>query len=745
MSTPAPAPYIASQANLQRTPIYKAKFDSWDMPYSTVPVNIIIDAINETDSVSDTFAISETKTYVLEDDYPHINNSVVGDLFAFSHLQTIATTKPYASEFSGQQSQVFPEQGHSSIGSVTFILTDVSEYVTEMVMGGVLGDRVQLFAGFDEIDEADYWLFFTGIVAEVRLTDDLAGYEFTIYTTQSLLNRQVFNVALSTLTAELTAGFETAFSIDPTLGLIEGLGVYVKIDDEIFWCDVIDSSIGYIGILARAQAGTVAAAHAIGAEVREVLHLGPAHPMTILLGLYQNTDKSGCGLNPTYIDMAGISAAIPLIGTIYQMEFWITEPENAMEWAEREIFQALGCYPVNKSDGRNSLVVFHAPSADEAIAGLDHDAIVHDGSRMMMTWSVGRDGSLGQVINDVTFKFDWNPISNQFEGSFEFPRQASIDRFGLRPLLIESKGLYSTIDNTLTLIEARALAILNRYENGCPLVQLSTLLQNNLIEPGAIITLTSDKLPNRFTKARGVSEALFEVVNRNIRFSEGLVDFDLLHTSFSDLARDDFNRANVLWSDDPLLGTASLWISYAQDLQGIRIESNQLFLGRGGTKIIPSGSGHGIAVRTQNYGVNQSSQFTFKGVSGSGGFSGPAVRGNYTFASAPPDYLVELTGYAAVYDTIAHEITLRYYENTDPTASTGTELAVYPVTLVYGDQVRIDVRGANLRIFLNDTLVIGPIHHDALSAGLVGGLSNYTGSAGGILWDDWVGGDNGWA
>jgi hypothetical protein len=741
----APAPYITSQANFQRTPIYKAKFDSWDMPYSTVPINIIINAVNDTDTVSDTFAINETKTYVLEDDYPHINNSVVGDLFAFSHLQSIATTKPYASDFSGQQSQVFPEQGHSSIGSITFVLTDVSEYVTAMVMGGVLGDRVQLFAGFDDIDEADYWLFFTGIVAEVRLTSDLAGYEFTVYTTQSLLNRQVFNVAISKLTTPLTAGFEVDFSIDPTLGLIEGLGVYVKIDDEIFWCDVIDAATGHIGILARAQAGTVAAAHAVDVEVREVIHLGPAHPMTILLGLYQNTDKTGCGLNPTYIDMAGIAAAIPLIGTIYQMEFWITEPANAVEWAESEIFKPTGSYPVNKSDGRNSIVVFHAPSADEAISTLDHDAIVHDGSRILMTWSMGRDGSLGQVINDVTFKFDWNLVTGQFEASFQLERQSSIDRFGRRPIVIESMGLRSDIAETLSLIETRALAIVNRYENGCPLVQLTTLLNQELIEPGEIVMLTSDKLPNRFTKTRGVVEALFEVVNRNIRFSEGLGDFDLLHTSFSDLARDDFNRANVLWLDDNLLGTDAAWSAYAQDTQGIRIEDGQLFLGRGGTKLQPAGSGNGIVVRNQNYGANQSSQFTYKNTAGSGGFSGPLVRGLYVFASSPANYLEEVTGYAGMYDTIAGELSLRYYDHEDPTASTGTELAVYPVTLVDGDTVRIDVRGTNLRVFVNDALVIGPIIHTALTAGAVGGLSNYNSTAGGTLWDDWVGGDNGWS
>lgn len=742
---PASAPYLATQAQLQRTPTYKVKFDSWDVPYSTHPIRLFIDSIDESNSVADTFTIDEAKEYEMADDFPHIDQSVVGDLFAFSASSGVATSKAYAGFFEGQQSQVFPEQGHSSIGSVTFMLTDVNGDATNLVMSGILGERVQLYAGFDDIDEEDYLLFFTGVVASIR-SENLAAYEITVYSSQSLINRQVFNVSMSTLAVALTDDNVISLQYDIAAGIIDGFGIYVQIDDEIIWLGTIDISTGTALIIERGALGTTAAAHAIGAEVHEMIRLGPAHPMEILLGLYQNTDKTGVGLDPSYIDMAGISAAIPLIGAAYQMEFRITQPENAMQWAEREIFQPLGAYPVTKSDGRNSIVVFTAPAAEDSVATIDHDSIVFDGQRPMLTWELGRDGSLGQIINDVTWLFDYHPITGSFASSAQFIRPASIDRFGAYPMVIESRGLRSDLPNTLVLLAARALQLLNRYENGCPVVRLTTFLQKELIEPGEIIGLTSALLPNRGTKTRGVTEELYEVVNRNIRFASGQVDFDLLNTSFSALSRDDFNRADVDWSADLDLNSDGAWSAMAQDSRGIHIDDGELYLGRLGTKVIVAGGGHGAMVRTQVIGANQSSELTFRSVSGSGGFSGPSVRTSFVFSNSPGTHLVSMSGYAAMYDSIAEEITLRLYNGTDPTISTGLQLAdAYPVTLVAGDKVRIDVRGSNIRVYVNDVLVIGPIHNTVQTTNYPGAMSNYGGTAGGILWDDWSGGDTGFA
>ena len=741
---PASAAYLATQSRLQRTPIYKVKFDSVDVPYSTHPIRIFSDSIDEAHTVADTFTIDETKTYEMADDFPHIDQSVVGDLFAFSASTAVSTSKAYAGLFEGQQSQVFPEQGHSSIGSVTFVLTDLDEDVTNLVMSGILGERVQLFAGFDDIDEEDFLLFFTGVVASIR-SENLASYEITVYSSQSLINRQVFNVYASTLTAAITADSLASFFYDTASGDYVTFGAYFQIDDEIIHVGLMGS--GGAAMVERGAFGTTAAAHASGAAVREVIRLGPAHPMEILLDLYQNTDKTGVGLDPSYIDMAGISAAIPLIGAAYQMEFRITQPENAMQWAEREIFQPLGAYPVTKSDGKNSIVVFAAPSAEDSVATIDHDSIVHDGQNPMLRWSLGRDGSLGQIINDVTWRFDYNPVTDNFAASAQFVRQASIDRFGAYPLVIESRGLRSELPNTLVLIAARALQLLNRYENGAPLIQLTTFLQEELIEPGEIISLTSALLPNRGTKTRGVTEALMEVVNRNVRFASGQVDFDLLWTSFGELSRDDFNRADVDWSNDATMGTGipGLWTAMAQDTRGIHIEDNELYLGRLGTKIIVAGGGHGVIQRTQTVGANQSSQLTFRGVLDSGGFSGPSVLTDFIFAASPSPHLSVMWGYAAMYETATNELSLRFYNGTDPTISTGDELAVYPVTLVAGDTVRIDHRGTNLRVYVNDVLVIGPIIHTVLTSGWPGAMSNYGGTAGGIFYDDWRGGDTGFS
>lgn len=276
-----------------------------------------------------------------------------------------------------------------------------------------------------------------------------------------------------------------------------------------------------------AGVATVAAAHSAGATVREVIHLGPAHPMDLLEDVYTNTDKSGLSIDAAFVDSTTIAAVKASLGSSYKMEFVLDAQVNAKRWLEENIFRPLGLYPRTTGAGLLSVVEVAAPgSADDTI---DHDSILaNDQGAPILTW----DQNLESVINSVKFEYGYNFLSGQFTASKEFTDDDSIDRYGKKPIVIQSYGLYPHLAGALAFIEARAAALLERYANGAPKVTAQVLMFKNLIEPGDILGVTSDLLPKRSTGTRGVSGELMEVINREIVFAEGVVNLTLLDTGW---------------------------------------------------------------------------------------------------------------------------------------------------------------------------------------------------------------------
>ena len=186
-----------------------------------------------------------------------------------------------------------------------------------------------------------------------------------------------------------------------------------------------------------------------------------------------------------------------------------------------------GTYPRVTGDGKLSAVAIAAAGA--SALSLTHDNIVADGSgKPIITF----DRNLPSVINVVLIRFDWDCILEQFLSAKEYTDAASIAIFSRKPLVIESKGLKSALAGTLDFIEARAAALLARYSNGAPAVTVRTFLQNHLVEPGDIVDITTDFLPDPTTKQMGVTAADTEVLSREVKFAEGCVDLQTQWTGY---------------------------------------------------------------------------------------------------------------------------------------------------------------------------------------------------------------------
>lgn len=676
----------------------------------------------------------------------------------------LAGSLDYMQLSSSIAAEITPQEGRSTIGSITIILEDVSGEITDLIGEGIGGDTVTFEAGFADIAIADYAVFFTGLVENFKLTSDLTAYEITVRDPQSLVNKQIFETAVGALTAVLAGaaadtfvhmvlapgssvavpftnqlnnaamttvldnawgvGNYTIVSTTATVGSTITIGStsffkssgYVLVDQEVI-AYTGKTATTFTG-LTRASKGSTISTHVVGARVEELLVFGPKHPMDILLDVYQNTDKTGLGIAASLIDTAQIAVVKTAIGT-YEMEFRVRGHVNAKEWLENEIFKPLACYPRTTGAGKLSITRYAEPVSSAVVDTIDHDCIVSDDDGApILTW----DGNFDSLINDVTFKYDQD-VNLDFQASLNFTDQLSITTFGRRPLVISSNGFRSSLTGTTTLITALASQILLRYRIGAPAVTARCFLQKNLLQAGDIVQVTSVLLPNRFTKARGVTSTMFEVTNRTIDFRSGYADMELLWTSFQDLARDDFSRANTVSLD---LDRPSQWYASYLAPSLISINSDSLAL-----------LGHGFLWHVQTFGDDQISELAY--FSSGGGFSGPAVRQNKAGTYA------NYTGYAALYDVDNTRIQLRKYVGVDLTAATGTQLGSnYAVTLVAGDRVRIHVIGTTLNVYLNDVLIIGPITDAAITGGSVGAVTN-EGAGASLKWRNWRGGDSGWA
>ncbi len=449
---------------------------------------------------------------------------------SYATHRTASVSKAYMQLPKGVAAQIVPEKGQSSVSSITFVLTDFNGEITSLIGLGLGGDMVALKAGFVGLPEVDFATVFTGIVDNFKLTPDLAGYEITAHSPDILANRQVFEVATTVLDGAID---DVVVEIPVVYAQFFLAAGYALIDGEIV--QYASKTDGALSGVTRGVLGTTAAAHASTATVQELIRLGPAHPFDIRLSVLQNTDKTGLSIDPALIDLvnaaavkADIDASNPNPGEPYLMEFRITARENAKQFLENEIHAPTATYPITTAGGLMSMRQFRQPSA-AGTEVLDHDSILGGGGNpLAMAW----DGNLSSVINDVTYLYDYDVVSDEFQNSVPLSSAASIAQYGKRAIVIAARGIRSELPGSDSMVALRAAAILNRYKDAAPLVTATTILQKGLVEPGDIVRVTSALIPNRFTLARGVTNSLMEAIQRANNYSVGTASFTLLWTGF---------------------------------------------------------------------------------------------------------------------------------------------------------------------------------------------------------------------
>lgn len=516
--------FTTAQSSLQRKPIYYADFGLAPVTFSTHRVRVRNVTVNDTDTVDELFTLDEFKAYTDSEFFPFVDKSPVGDFFPHTITWTLATSYAYMHlPTTIAPAQVLPEQGRSSVGSISLTVEDEGARVTD-VMTALMGWPVTLYGGFADMEKDDYIPLYKGTVQSVRLTSGLTGYEMQVHNTQAQLNRQLFQGGRALILEALTTT-SGGLTMSPALADNFNSTGYVLIGSEVIKFKKLTG--GAFTLTQRAAFNSILSAHSINAPVSEIFPLGPAHPIDILLGMYHGTASKTClGVGYNNVDWPAFEVARQIIGTTYQMEFFVTSAQNAMEWTSQEIHLVLGAYPFVNADGKISIKMFE--QAGTPTASFDHGSIVADAQgRPALDWSLGGSG-YGLPINDVTVNYDQNPATGEYRSQYRETRSSSINNHGHFPIVINSGGLRADLPDTRILIAARVLQILNRYEKPAPIITIRTHLQKQSVDAGSLVALTSHLIPNAVNGLRGVTAAKAEVINRSIRWAEGQVEFTLL-------------------------------------------------------------------------------------------------------------------------------------------------------------------------------------------------------------------------
>lgn len=514
------------ESQLQRKPVYYAVFPSGPTTFSThKKVRVLAEYLTDTDTVLDTFTIDEGKTYPETPTFVGVDHSPLGDMFPWVSAWTIATGFGYLHlPTTTSPMQIYPEEGHCSVGAVLLTVEDVDGEATALMATVLFGQEVTVYGGFDDFDIDDYVPLYKGTVQSIVMPTGSTNYQIQLHNTQSLVNKQLFQVASSILIFPMTID-DLDFAIDPgLLSNFEAPPGYVFIEQELIKYD--SRGLALFSDLTRGAWGSVAAIHPIDAVVTECFVLGPAHPIDLILDRYYGTASKTClGLTYDDIDWSAFAAARDILGPDIQMQFFVTSAQNALEWLSRELFMVTGTYPYVNADGKLSIKAFEAAGA--ATATFDHDSIVENSGIPQISWSLGA-GTVGQPINDITINYDLNPVTGEYHSFYRETRPTSIANYGTFPVVMNSSGLRFAIDGTAQFIVDRVAAMLDRYEDGAPVINIRTHLQKQSSDVGEIAALTSSLIPNRSTGLRGVTSATAEIINRSVHWDTGGIDWVLL-------------------------------------------------------------------------------------------------------------------------------------------------------------------------------------------------------------------------
>lgn len=238
----------------------------------------------------------------------------------------------------------------------------------------------------------------------------------------------------------------------------------------------------------------------------------------------------GLGMTPDEVDVLQHEFIRDTFLPVFDLDIYFTDTGGGRDFIEREIYLPMACFSVPRK-GRSSVNYHTGPIATYDVVTLNNENVENAN-----TLRVGRSTS-DQFFNTVTFKYDYNPVSGDYETVRTFKDQTAIDKvnLGQRELLIQSKALRTTSGATVQ-TEEIASRFLARYSLGAFYIKgIKTLGGKTLpVEIGdvAFVDFADMKLTDMTAGNRSGDLKVMEILNKVIDSKTGEIALDVVNTIY---------------------------------------------------------------------------------------------------------------------------------------------------------------------------------------------------------------------
>lgn len=230
-----------------------------------------------------------------------------------------------------------------------------------------------------------------------------------------------------------------------------------------------------------------------------------------------------------------------LYKTVRPFMFTLSEAFEAKQFLESEIFKPAGLYPVVDNTGKISLRGSRAPAAGPVAA------YTFDTSNMIVLPEIDRMS----IVNEIIFRVDQD--EQGFQNELIYIDAASVSTYGRAGQhVIESKGLRTVLgaqwwcEEMANRLFARFAGTPAALRGGAPVARIEAFLLTAPVWVGDYVAVTHPLMPDLRTGALGVTDRLYEVIDREPDYARGRMQYKLLDTGLTGLgAAEEFDEALI--------------------------------------------------------------------------------------------------------------------------------------------------------------------------------------------------------
>lgn len=249
-----------------------------------------------------------------------------------------------------------------------------------------------------------------------------------------------------------------------------------------------------------------------------------AHPLDIV----ENILTVQCGLTSGDYNQTKLHAYRDSIFAGLQFVFNISQPPAAADFIKNQLLKPLGGYMWVNSLGQFDFNFFYPIDGPTTVGTLGPDV-----------WTSIPEAEQTDMVNTAQFQFDKDDATAGATGNYlaqvtsEYgPSTALYGQFG--EVVIQSDGLRSGYQGVfISKMISRLIFMRYGFKNltfnsSAP----EGIWQLSLYEPGDLLNVTHPRVPDRKAGVMGVTNKIFEVLNRTLNFTEGKVTLTLLDASY---------------------------------------------------------------------------------------------------------------------------------------------------------------------------------------------------------------------